>query len=379
MVKPSSVPHDPQLEVASSRSTIFTLNAVDFDSWAPVAIMASVLVLMIPGLVLYTTLWCSSRPTAVPQKLVLPSKWMGVRWLGCLAAASFVLLGLQLLLGWWADCLSLMADSAHSMADCAMYFFAFLLEFVKVRFGEVHLRSIRWMDRVSGLFSIIVVMLTSIMVTIQALMRLNTDVPLSPEKRASEVLIGPALLIFATVTLVTNMALVYAQYTWSRQAQEEEEQMVHGGSDIIDENGPLLGALGRTGAAPQKGKKLCAAYRGQRCRQAVCKDISCQDHEQKSRCAYVLHQLLHPGCSSVHHATEECEENLNLSGVNLHLLTDVVRTFLMLAAGILVVCNVVADQRRIDAACSCFVCLCVVVGSLALLASFCRKPSQALV
>mmetsp|Transcript_12267 Transcript_12267/g.27842 ORF Transcript_12267/g.27842 Transcript_12267/m.27842 type:complete len:375 (+) Transcript_12267:173-1297(+) len=372
MVKPGSLQHQPQLEVASARSSLFHLNAEDFDSWAPVAIIASVLVLMIPGLVLYTTLWCSSRSQNMPAKPLQPSKRMVVRWLAFLTAASFMLFGLQVLLGWWADCLSLMADSAHSMADCAMYFFAFLLEFVKVRFGEAQLKLIPWMDRVSGLFSMIVVMLTSIMVTIQAVMRLRTAAPLSPESKANEELIGPALLIFATVTIATNALLVYAQYQWSKQAQEEEEQLVRRGNDAIEETGPLLGASRRGKSAP----RLCE-YK-QNCGGAGCKDVACKDHDQKSSCAHLVHQFLHPGCSSVHHATEQqCEQNLNLSGVNLHLLTDLVRTFLMLAAGVLVMCNVVADQRHIDAACSCFVCLCVVIGSLALLSNVCSKPLQA--
>mmetsp|Transcript_60134 Transcript_60134/g.143318 ORF Transcript_60134/g.143318 Transcript_60134/m.143318 type:complete len:377 (-) Transcript_60134:188-1318(-) len=367
--------HGSQLEVTSSSSSsspsvssLLAVDPLDFDAWAPVAIIASVLLLMVPGLLLYTTMWCSSRQMHMPKSPVSTSRRLGQQWLLCLTIANFFLLALQVGLGRWANCLSLLADSAHSLADCAMFCFAFFLECVKLRFGEDHSSQdmVRRLDRVSGLFSIVVVMLTTMMVTIQALMRLQSTAA-AAGKDQSEDMIGPALLIFSTLTLLVNAGLVYLQYVWSHRAQEEEAAtMTCEGCSEDYEHEPLM----------PKSKRQSPPCKIPGCQDAECSGLPPKaggaQPSARDRIATMAHTFLHPGCNSAHgHCSSG--ENFNLTGVNLHILTDLARTFLMLAAGMLVSCHLVGDQARADAACACVVCVCVVVGSFALLSTYFKK------
>jgi Co/Zn/Cd efflux system component len=98
-----------------------------------------------------------------------------------------------------------------------------------------------------------------------------------------------------------------------------------------------------------------------------------------------LHQAFHPNCndadcSASHNITsvpapdasnseivEKEESNLNLYGAVLHLLTDVLRSLVILVVALLVEFGVIRDAPSADAICAIAVSLCIILGCVPLL------------
>merc|ERR1719188_87214 len=87
-----------------------------------------------------------------------------------------------------------------------------------------------------------------------------------------------------------------------------------------------------------------------------------------------LHDALHPGCQDGHCAARE--QNLNVSGVVLHVGSDVARTLLMFVTGALLRAGVLKNSAAVDAVCSCLIAGCVTLGCAWMLGKACRPLEQ---
>lgn len=93
----------------------------------------------------------------------------------------------------------------------------------------------------------------------------------------------------------------------------------------------------------------------------------------------MLHDAFHPGCRDPGCDDSSCAKgdevpsswsaNLNVYGALLHLATDVIRSIVVLVAGVLVQSGLLKDAARTDAICALVVGFCVFAGSAAFLGS----------
>merc|ERR1712224_652419 len=93
-----------------------------------------------------------------------------ISWLRLLFAAALFQLVLQLGLAFATRSLTLLADSAHSTADVVTYAFVLYVEWMK---SVGHVRGSPWVDVLSATFSVMVVVGTSAVATLEAVGRLN--------------------------------------------------------------------------------------------------------------------------------------------------------------------------------------------------------------
>mmetsp|Transcript_62390 Transcript_62390/g.193373 ORF Transcript_62390/g.193373 Transcript_62390/m.193373 type:complete len:345 (-) Transcript_62390:223-1257(-) len=256
----------------------------------------------------------------------VPTSWpWELTWLACLTSATAALLIVQIVLGVVVGALLLLADSAHGAADCATYGLAAFVEYMKYTFGRqaVSAETSSRIDRASALFSIVVVLGTSIAVLVEAGLQLRR---LRGGEDAET--LGDAMLVVAALGMCLNLALLWLHSRLSGGAPE-----------------------------PGKARVRSSCHRGQGRRAAGWRAT--------------LHSAFHPGCSRRCQSAPGCapEEvsNLNVYGVLLHVCTDVLRTLTMLVVGVLVRCGVLKNPVRVDACVAVFICACVLLGSLWLL------------
>jgi Co/Zn/Cd efflux system component len=255
-----------------------------------------------------------------------------LRWLIWLVVLTAVVLVVQLVLGYWTKALVLVADAAHGAADCASYFLAALLEYLKHHFGKnsIDAKVARRLDKASACFSILIVLATSLVAAVTAGLQLshaNTN-----PGEAEEVNLGGAMTIIACLGLAVNATLLIVQRSCISKA-ESPAQEVH---------------------SPRAARR---------------KDTQARTKRWKCIPNISLHQAFHPGCQDSKCAGQG-ESNLNLYGVILHVGTDVLRTALLLIIGILVQHGVLGGNlSKVDAICSFVILGFVVLGSGWLLAS----------
>lgn len=257
----------------------------------------------------------------------------GLRWLVLLTSCTAALLVLQLVLGYLTHALVLVADAAHGAADCATYFLAAFLEFLKHSFGTKAVTPlvIGRLDRASACFSIVVVLTNSVVVAIEAGMQVSAG----SEHQRGEAHLGAAMLIIACLGLAMNLSLLLLS-VWMHHGHASETLT----SD--SETSP------RSRSPRKKRDRL-------RCLPGPPEKLS-------------LHGAFHPGCQGT--CSTGTGPNLNLYGVILHVGTDVLRTLLMLVVGALVQCRVLGSNlAKVDAICAFAVCGCVLLGSVYLVRS----------
>lgn len=325
-------------------------------------------------------------------------------WLGALVAVSVLLLFTQVVLGVLCHSLTLVADSAHAGADAVTYGFAYLVELAKTRVGSRLGRpgAAARLDALSALFSAVLIIGTSLYTSVDALRRLTSGAVVEPhgvDRLKSSVgaedvhLIGPALLGFAVASTVANCGLLLL-HRMRLQAVASEQ----GGPPppAVAPPPPLAKFRFLPPQAPHAAVEHVppppppppppAVAEGDRGRLAARREQRRlrPPPAPREKLAW-LHAAFHPGCdlsggcqssscgppagaatATVPEATQ-AEENLNVYGALLHLVTDVLRSVVIFVAGVLVQCKLLGDAERADAACSLVVSACVVCGSAALL------------
>jgi len=362
----------------------------------------------------------STTHAAAERGAGAPVQRAALRWLGALVVVSVALLVAQLAVGLWSGSLTLIADSAHAGADTVTYAFSYLVELLKARAGPRPGRSLaaKRVDAISAAFSALVIVGTSAYASIDAVERLldkgdHADAGGHPDTSDEDLDrgIGRALLGFAVAGTLANCALLLLHrrrlaatatrgpataplQQWATAEPVPEvaaaaEQvppppvLVTGGCSPPPPPSAVRGARGRPRApgeqrrAPARRKERiawlhsafhpgcdagCLLSGGD----AAAAGLGSGDAAEVSATTSLPAPLLQPGSSA---PSAEHAENLNVHGALLHLLTDVIRSFVILGAGVLVQCGAFADAARADALCALLVSACVVAGSLALLRS----------
>lgn len=115
-----------------------------------------------------------------------------------------------------------------------------------------------------------------------------------------------------------------------------------------------------------------------------CQDECCSDDSGKPTGGLAawptLHELLHPGCAhkgfnpknGATPAKMDHSYSLNTSSAMLHLMSDVLRGFLIFTVALLMKCHAVSSASRADAICALLVSALVVLGSGPLLLEVAR-------
>jgi len=340
-----------------------------------------------------------------------------LRWLGSLLAATTGLFVAQVALGLLVRSLTLLADSAHVGADALTYAFSYFVEHAKARatgrLGDAAAAAAERLDALSAAFSMAVVIGTSMCAMLDAMRRLGlldggtgrpgvalaeADVaPLRrPSPQSTDIEDGPslgaALLFFALVSLAANCGLVVLHRrrvasAAAASAVEASESLLTASAASAPLPPPPPPPPPPLHAPPPPGAEGAEQQRGDRRR-----------GRRRESIAW-LHQAFHPGCdpSGCHlsggaaASTEASvnadggrpapEENLNVSGALLHLVADVLRSLVILVAGVLLQCGLFTDAAKVDAVCALTVSALIIAGSLAMVRdvvtalcrSFCRR------
>lgn len=409
------------------------------------------------------------QPAGRPRK--------SLTWLGALAFASAVMLGIQGALGIWSGSLTLLADMGHAAGDVVTYLAAYIVEKAKhdLTFRKAASGSAARLDAIGGTASTLLVMGVSVNAMLDAMHRLRSR---APDKEGEDItLIGPAILTFSVLSLAVNIGLLFFRvHKEEEHAQEGEQEpalpvtqqepalpvsslestpppppppLAHPMQRPRRQRGQKLGELpvqsplaapaGFSVEAPPPPppppppgplpdftrtkrqaqgstmKWLHAAFHPgcDGCEDEGCKDGPASDpssegaslpppppafalmegapparqtrraNNTKASSTKWLHAAFHPGCDGCE--DEECkvgdaevppggqpagaaeaqEKNLNLYGATLHLVTDVVRSIIVLFTGLLLRLGVLTDVARTDAVCALVVGLCVLLGSAA--------------
>lgn len=206
-------------------------------------------------------------------------------------------------------------------------------------------------------------------------------------------MIGPAILVFALVSLAVNMSLLAFRF-------KEESPPTAEASDMPPASPPTIVLPSSSDEDAETGDSppVPAAHPGRRPARKSPKGEASPARARLSPTVDIpdgvpspddvaspskwLHAAFHPGCDGcddescsgsettgqVPTATSEAkqkEKNLNLYGATLHLATDVVRSFIVLLTGLALKSGIVNDVARTDAVCALLVGVCVLVGSAA--------------
>merc|ERR1719330_67765 len=176
-----------------------------------------------------------------------------------------------------------------------------------------------------------------------------------------EIPVGEALLGFAIVSLLTNVCLLALRFRTVEDAEKPPppKPQPRSGPGWVPRALPTTCMIAPTGPQPARRMQLSSAQ--------------------------ALHAVLHPGCGgpsagcsmsgsgtgmSGEMKSDRGEKNLNLLGVTLHLAADVVRSLIVLVAGLLLELGVLTDVARTDAVCALVVGVFVLSGAAAF---FCMR------
>jgi len=282
-----------------------------------------------------------------------PTERAQLLWLGALATGSFAQLAVQLGLAMMSGSLTLIADMGHACADVVSYIATYLVECTKVDLrlksdGDTQ-RAVVRIDAVSGLLSCLLVAGTSAHAAVDAVRRLRGGS--GPDGTS---LIGFAMITFSCFSTTVNATLLAARYVGPLAPPDQDSELQ-----------PLL--------APNVPTPVAPAGRRERPRRG-------RNPQQPTRPRLqMLHDAFHPGCRDPGCDDSGCEKggeapsswsaNLNVYGALLHLATDVIRSIVVLVAGVLVQSGLLKDAARTDAICALVVGFCVFAGSAAFLGS----------
>jgi len=323
-----------------------------------------------------------------------------LRWLKVLFQAMVFLLLFQLLLGWAARSIALLADVAHSGSDVVSYGLNWFVEWCKPSHGSGNhedtvsaqrlVQKVNIIDTVGCLASLLILISTTGWAASEAWYRLQ----LSRDSDSAHV--GSALLAFAAVSAVVNIGLL-RMYQWSRANHKENTSDIRlrsaiGNSSSIEKAEtsipmclPCKPATSKfTIPAPAKKQITLPVEAG--C-PAGSKDAENGSKDVENGVLSSLHMMFHPGCQCLQAPTIDwsCQEepalnpeaqtetahygklrNLNSAAAMIHLVSDMLRSVLLLVVGVLIQSGT-QDAQYADALCGLVVSLLVCMGSMALL------------
>lgn len=277
-----------------------------------------------------------------------PAERAQLLWLGALATGSFVQLAVQLSLAMMSGSLTLIADMGHACADVVSYIATYLVECTKVdlmhKSNSDTQRTVARIDAISGLLSCMLVAGTSAHAAVDAVRRLRGGS--GPDGTC---LIGFAMLTFSCFSTTVNATLLAARYVGPLALPDAQPSELQ----------PLLVPKVPSPPVPNGGRERPRRF--------------------KNPPLQMLHDVFHPGCRDPGCNDSSCGEgdeapsswsaNLNVYGALLHLATDVIRSIVVLVAGLLVQGGLLKDAARADAVCALVVGFCVLAGSAAFLGS----------
>jgi len=318
-------------------------------------------------------------PIADPAKL--PTQWLG---LVCLQAV-FVL-AFQVAAGWLASSIALIADTAHSSIDVIGYGLNYCTEYLKVtglresreRPAAATTEFARRLDAAGAMISTAILMITTWYSTAEALQRFRAAPPLLHTEQQS---IGLALLAFAIVSAISNVALLVMFYRLRMSGDWTPTHM--SAPPYVESDALVCSPCGddATGFATTKVPR-CTCPLGSSSHSSSCNRPSWSS---------LIHMALHPGCTGEHGQDTEvpmfgrgdsannppavASADLNISAAILHLVADILRGVTMFVAAIIIEAGL-ADPLEADAVCAILVAAFTVVGAAALLrragAAMCR-------
>lgn len=329
-------------------------------------------------------------------------------WLAALVATSLLLLVFQLAAGFGTGALTLIADSAHTAADTVSYAFNWFVERAKCSTGATQSRSAQRasarFDAFSAIFSVVIVLGTSACATADALRRLRSEPAVDPATASTQedlTLIGPALLGFAVLSMVANCGLLalHRRRESAAKASTALSSPLPAAApppppplelEAAPVPPPPAGATGRPGRkdrerAARRGAQMAWLHQAfhPSCNSASC-SISHDAETSPSGEKLPDEGAGATGGSTVHVESDaDKDTNLNLYGAVLHLITDVLRSLVILVVAILVQLGVLRDAPTADAICAVAVSACILLGSVPLLrtasSTLCsrHKPEQA--
>lgn len=323
------------------------------DSAEHFAIGISVLVIVVLWVLVHRNLTRSTEEDS--SQGATPAERVQLMWLGAVATGSFVQMAAQLGLAMMSGSLTLIADLGHSCADVVSYICTYVVESYKMdlmhKSNSDSQRTVARIDAASGLLSCMLVAGTSAHAAVDAVRRLRGGS--GPDGTG---LIGFAMLVFSCFSTAVNATLLAARYVGPLAPPDQPSELQ-----------PLL-APGAPPPPPVPSGGRGRPRRGRNPRMQM------------------LHDAFHPGCRDPGCTDYNCEKgdeaswsaNLNVYGALLHLATDVIRSIVVLVAGLLLQGGLVRDAARADAVCALVVGFCVFAGSTAFVGSSLRSLQTAL-
>eukprot|EP00931_Biecheleriopsis_adriatica_P024182 TRINITY_DN15132_c0_g1_i1.p1 TRINITY_DN15132_c0_g1~~TRINITY_DN15132_c0_g1_i1.p1 ORF type:complete len:434 (+),score=92.55 TRINITY_DN15132_c0_g1_i1:76-1377(+) len=345
------------------------------------------------------------------------------RWLLFLCVVTAALLVFQIAAGMIGNSVALIADSAHSSVDLVAYGINFFIEYRKSWAATLELETQQDAkvfhqqidaDLIGCVISTVMLCAATFWASKESLARLLS----TPDAGDFEG-VGPALLSFAVVSTLANVATLWA-YSYCRRLDSQKQQSspaeggepllpplpsppalpaappppppppeVEAAPDSLEIDEPPVPAC--VPAVPQlrqserrlKKKRLKLDLRadfksvaspcvdpdcegGRSCSTSAACGTACSHASSGDRSfSAMLHRIVHPGCNGRHGEAEE--DNLNVTSAILHLVADVLRGVTILLVAILIEVRVITDPGTADAICALFVAAFVALGSVALL------------
>jgi Co/Zn/Cd efflux system component len=353
-----------------------------------------------------------------------------IRWLRFLFFATLALLAFQVLLGWIARVVTLIADSGHTATDAIGYGLNWLAEWFKLRSKRDSMNTASsnidadniLADTVGSVFSLLLLTLAIWFTIVEATDRLHM-----PSGEHSEC-IGSALMSFAIVSTVMNLGLLLLYRAWQLEAPLAQENQNANKTELKDAIGESFdeyvksleicppctssdigfasNSISRTLVDAMNDESLAENGRAMERSNSSVKGVASTqteglsaNSEESSNYIQTLHMWVHPGCQcrgldeSVKQKTiaklegrdvttpqdaslSKMKENLNLFSALLHLITDLLRSILILGASILI--QFIGDEHaeQIDAICALLVAFLIFVGSFALFLKLSARVCQ---
>jgi len=357
--------------------------------------------------------------------LGIPSSFnLEALWLGILFAQTLAILVLQLVAGFMARSLALLADSGHSVADCISYGVGFGVEILKKVNSDTHrdpslmTRVSMWADLAGAGSSTALLCIATWYAGEEAISRLhNISNPdqASEQKSSTEFMnIGPALLVFALVSTMSNLITLVLFQRWRIGAESDTSKVnsmpvlpVQLDTDVELVSAPFVQMSDDAApfAPPPPPPPIVPVGRARPSKRDRKSDVpslnltsdfaagqdtgcGCGDSgtcASSSSWGSWVHMLVHPGCASQTDHKGDCRAtsgeqassglnrtnmNLNVHAAMLHLVADVLRGITILGVAIAIETGLVSDSGKADAVCALLVAAFVALGSVDLLRRF---------
>eukprot|EP00928_Gymnodinium_smaydae_P000537 TRINITY_DN10203_c1_g2_i2.p1 TRINITY_DN10203_c1_g2~~TRINITY_DN10203_c1_g2_i2.p1 ORF type:complete len:425 (+),score=54.80 TRINITY_DN10203_c1_g2_i2:68-1342(+) len=395
LLSPTNSSNDDMDAIGSRREPGIIDVLSSFDLITPLVIITSTLILC-----MFVSCMRSSdeNRSAEESEIRACPRAPHMRWLRLLACSSFGLLLLQLVLGYSAHSLTLLADSAHSAADVVVYAFAFYAEGLKRDSeGDTVQTKVLWIDVMSAFLTLSAAVVPCVfaMYTAAGVLGWSDNSKRTGQSgnvfaETASIAMGGAMLAFAVISMFTNVSLML-YHLWTNASEKSEATPEPEFCPRI--SGPGARKRKTEGEGESKcGKEKCED-------EDKCESKSSCDSEDKdegkdeNKGLQALHMVFHPGCTCKSFSgagssgasynfkdagSGTMYENLNTYTAFLHLAADITRSVVMLIAGALVFAEIVKDPVRTDAICSIIVGACVLMGAIPVATSLYRNTVRLL-